>query len=44
MEKLCEILIAIGQIGLENSSVKEIDINLLFCQGLTLLPWMPWWF
>ena len=33
MEKLCEILIALGEIGLENSSVKEIDINPLVLSG-----------
>jgi succinyl-CoA synthetase beta subunit len=33
MEKLCEILIAIGQIGLQNSSIKEIDINPLVLSG-----------
>ena len=33
MEKLCEILIALGEIGLENSGVKEIDINPLVLSG-----------
>jgi acetate---CoA ligase (ADP-forming) subunit beta len=33
MEKLCQILITMGQIGLENPAVKEIDINPLILSG-----------
>ena len=33
MEKLCEILITVGRIGLENPAVKEIDINPLILSG-----------
>ena len=33
MEKLCQILITVGRIGLENPGVKEIDINPLILSG-----------
>ena len=33
METLCEILITVGRIGLENPGVKEIDINPLILSG-----------
>lgn len=33
MEKLCQILITLGRIGLENPGVKEIDINPLILSG-----------
>jgi acetyl-CoA synthetase (ADP-forming) len=33
MENLCEILITLGRIGLENPGVKEIDINPLILSG-----------
>jgi acyl-CoA synthetase (NDP forming) len=33
MDKLCDILIAIGHIGMENESIKEIDINPLILSG-----------
>jgi acyl-CoA synthetase (NDP forming) len=33
MDKLCDILITVGYIGVENESVKEIDINPLILSG-----------
>ncbi len=33
MESLCRILITIGEIGLENDAIKEIDINPLILSG-----------
>jgi acetyl-CoA synthetase (ADP-forming) len=33
LEALCEILIKIGQVGLENDAIKEIDVNPLILQG-----------
>jgi acyl-CoA synthetase (NDP forming) len=33
MDKLCDILITVGQIGMENESIKEIDINPLILSG-----------
>jgi acyl-CoA synthetase (NDP forming) len=33
MDKLCHILITVGHIGMENESVKEIDINPLILSG-----------
>jgi succinyl-CoA synthetase beta subunit len=33
LERLCQILIKVGEIGLENDSVKEIDINPVILSG-----------
>jgi acyl-CoA synthetase (NDP forming) len=33
MDKLCDILITVGHIGMENESIKEIDINPLILSG-----------
>jgi succinyl-CoA synthetase beta subunit len=33
MEMLCQILLKVGQIGLENGMIKEIDINPLILRG-----------
>ena len=33
MEQLCQILIKVGEIGLENDAIKEIDINPLILSG-----------
>ncbi|MFO7459840.1 MAG: acetate--CoA ligase family protein [Desulfatiglandales bacterium] len=33
VEKLCEILIAMGQIGMEHEAVKEIDVNPVILSG-----------
>ena len=33
MERLCQILIKVGEIGLENGAIKEIDVNPLILSG-----------
>ncbi len=33
LEKLSEVLIKVGEIGLENDAIKEIDINPLILSG-----------
>jgi acetyl-CoA synthetase (ADP-forming) len=33
LEKLSEILIRVGEIGLENDAIKEIDVNPLILSG-----------